>query len=304
MIARGSNAGTLLTVWGAGGSAPTGDPRRCGFGGDTVCFELRRLDTDDPPLVIDLGSAATNLGADLARRAKAEGGPIRAEVLIGHLHLDHVIGLPFFGPIYMPGSCIGLRCAILPDPEELADRLARFAAPPFFPVEPMAMDTVRCAEFDGSKPFELAGFTITSTPLNHPGGCGGFRIDGPDGSVCVIGDHEHGDPDADARVAKLAEGASLMLYDGAFDDAEYDRYRGWGHSTWQAGLDLAAAASVGRTLIYHHQPEHSDDTLAAIDARVRARSGRAALARQNMRVLLRDGAAQVLDVNPTAAAAC
>jgi phosphoribosyl 1,2-cyclic phosphodiesterase len=303
VTAGAPSEGTLLTVWGAGGSAPTGDPRRCGFGGDTVCFELRRLGGEHPPLVIDLGSAAMNLGVDLARRAKASGKPIRAEVLIGHLHLDHVIGLPFFGPIYMPESRIGLRCAILPDPEELADRLAHFAAPPFFPVEPMSMDTVSCARFDCAAPFELGGFKVSSTPLNHPGGCGGFRIDGPDGAVCVIGDHEHGDSETDARVAALVEGAALMLYDGAYDDDEYDRYRGWGHSTWQAGLELAEAASVGRTLIYHHQPEHADDMLSAIDARVRARSNHAALARQNMQVLLRGGVAQVLD-GGAAAAAC
>lgn len=302
MTAGIASEGTLLTVWGAGGSAPTGDPRRCGYGGDTVCFEMRRLDGQHPPLVIDMGSAATNLGADLARRAKASGGSIRAEVLFGHLHLDHVIGLPFFGPIYMPGSRIRLRCAIMPDPEELACKLTKFAAPPFFPVEPMSMDTVSCVAFDTGIPVEIAGFKVTTTMLNHPGGCGGFRIESPDGAVCVVGDHEHGDAEIDARVADMVEGAALMLYDGAFDDAEYDRYRGWGHSTWQEGLKLAAAAEVGRTLIYHHPPEHSDEVLAAIDARMRARSCFAALARQNMQVLLRGGVAQVLDAGAVAAA--
>ena len=281
--------GTLLTIWGAGGSAPTGHPSRCRFGGDTVCFELRRLGEDAPPLIIDLGSAASRLGFDLSRRAEEAGTPIRAEVLLGHLHLDHVIGLPFFSPLYIPGSEIRLHCGLIRDAAEFTCRMERFAAPPFFPVEPLRLDTVGYESFGMEARFELAGFEIVTTPLNHPGGCAGFRITSPDGSVCVVGDHEHGDPAADARVRTLTEGATLMLYDGAFDAAEYVRYEGWGHSTWQAGLELAELSGVGRTLIYHHQPEHCDAFLGEIDDRVSAQSDRAALARQNMSVLLRDG---------------
>ncbi len=81
----------------------------------------------------------------------------------------------------------------------------------------------------------------------------------------MIGDHEHGDPETDASIREAVDGAALMLYDGAYDDDEYANYIGWGHSTWQTGVDLGHAAGVGQTLIYHHQPEHSDKKLEELD---------------------------------------
>ncbi len=259
-----------------------------------MCFEMRRLGRDEPPLIIDLGSAASNLGSDLVARAEALRMPVRAEVLIGHLHLDHVIGLPFFSPLYIPGSRIRLHCGIVKSADALLEVLSTFAAPPFFPVHPMDMDTLRFAHFEPESRFRLVGFDVTATRMNHPGGCCGFRIESPHGTVCIVGDHEHGEPAADARVAALTRDADVMLYDGAYDDREYPRFQGWGHSTWQAGLDLAAASGVGRTLIYHHQPEHSDRKLRELDALVASQAPSARLARQNMRVLLRDGRSEIL----------
>ncbi|TYO88898.1 MBL fold metallo-hydrolase [Oceanicella actignis] len=295
MTAARIDRGTLFTIWGAGGSAPTGDPRRSRFGGDTICFEVRRLDEAAPPLVIDLGSASLNLGADLARRAAAAGRPIAAEILLSHLHLDHVIGLPFFGPFYTPGAQLRLHCGVVDSAWDLQDKLSRFAAPPFFPVHPLQMETVRYARFDPTRPFELCGMRITPGLSHHPGGCCAFRIEGPDGAIAIIGDHEHGDPEADARMAELARGADLLLYDGAYDDDDFARRRGWGHSTWQHGADFAREAGAGRALIYHHQPEHSDDELDAIEARLRRRLPVAAMARQNMRILIGPEGARVLD---------
>ncbi|MEM6743648.1 MAG: MBL fold metallo-hydrolase, partial [Pseudomonadota bacterium] len=93
----------------------------------------------------------------------------------------------------------------------------------------------------------------------------------------------------DAIVREQVAGADLMIFDATYDDENYEAHVGWGHSTWQKGVALAKAAGVGRVLMHHHQPEHDDATLDARDARIRAASDRAGLARQGQVLMLKDG---------------
>jgi phosphoribosyl 1,2-cyclic phosphodiesterase len=277
-----SRGGFLLRVWGAGGSAPTGRAERARYGGDTVCFEIRRETPGAIPLIVDLGTGARDLGRVLSREAAAAGRPAEAEILLSHLHLDHIMGAPFFGPLYDPDSRLQVHFGLSADPAYARKALSCYAAPPFFPVEPLRMGTPAFFAFRPGAAFQAAGLTIVALPLNHPGGCCGFRIEGPEGAVCIIGDHEHGEPEIDAGVRRAAEGAALLLYDATYDEAEYRRRHGWGHSTWEAGLAVARDAHVGETLLYHHQPEFADDDLARRDAAIQAAASNARLARQGM----------------------
>ncbi|MGM0584160.1 MAG: MBL fold metallo-hydrolase [Pseudomonadota bacterium] len=281
--------GLLLRIWGAGGSAPTGRTERAHYGGDTVCFEIRREAPGATPLIIDLGTGARDLGRALTAEAEADNQPPRAEILISHLHLDHIVGAPFFGPFYDSEAELRLRCGLEGD---VARRSLRcFAAPPFFPVRPLEMGAARWGAFRPGEPFEAAGLTVTPIRLNHPGGCCGFRVEGPEGALVIVGDHEHGDPQIDAEVTRAAAGAALMLYDGTYDEYEYVHRHGWGHSTWEMGAEIARAAGVGETLFYHHQPELSDAELARRDEQVQD-ACRGRLARQGMVWRIRDGKAR------------
>ena len=292
MSAPASSAqGVRLTIWGAGGSAPCGRGARARFGGDTVCFEIRRETPGALPLVIDLGSGARDLGRVLKAEAHAAGRAPEAEILLSHLHLDHIIGAPFFGPFYDRDSRIRIRCGLSPDPDLARSTLMAFAAPPLFPVEPMEMGKPDWGVFRPGETFEAAGFEVTAVALNHPGGCCGFRIETGEGAICIIGDHEHGDPAVDAEVATLVRGAAVMLYDAAYDDADYERFRGWGHSTWRVGGTLARAAGVGLAIFHHHPPELDDDALSAREADLRQVFPHARLARQDMTVRLAGGEA-------------
>ncbi len=138
-------SGTRMTIWGAGGSAPTGRSDRARFGGDTVCFEFRR--GDGVPLVIDLGSGARDLGNALVAEAKAAGRPAEVEVLLTHLHLDHVIGLPFFAPLYDSESRVTIRSSAYKTGEELERLLNVLAGPPLFPVRPLQNGSARFESF-------------------------------------------------------------------------------------------------------------------------------------------------------------
>jgi phosphoribosyl 1,2-cyclic phosphodiesterase len=126
------------------------------------------------------------------------------EVLLSHLHLDHIMGAPFFEPFYRADAQVTLHCGLFDDAEAFAARMKGLIAPPWFPVEPLKMAAARFAALPVRAPFEAAGFTVTAVPLHHPGGCMGFRIEGPDWSVAIIGDHEHGRPDTDAAARDLA----------------------------------------------------------------------------------------------------
>jgi len=291
--AGGMTGGMRLTIWGAGGSAATGDPSRARWGGDTVCFELRRAGSD-VPLILDMGSGARQLGRALSAEAAAKGRPARAEVLLSHFHLDHVIGLPFFGPLYDAEAQVTLRSGLVGTPAELERVLSTLASSPLFPIRPLDMGAARYRCFEPGKSFEAAGFEVTPFETCHPGGCMGFRVACEDGVVVLVGDHEHGDPDADARVEEMVAGADLMLFDATYDDESYERHRGWGHSTWQKGVELAARAGVGRTLLHHHQPEFDDDAMDARHAEIQATAPNVWLARQGRSVQLKAGATMEL----------
>ena len=288
-MSAGPAGGFDLRIWGCGGSVPVGRADRLRFGGDTTCFELRRLGPDAVPLIVDLGSGARDLGAALAAEASAEGRTVRAEVVFSHFHLDHVVGMPFFAPLYDPTAEVTLRAGLVPDGRALSEVLGALAAPPLFPVRPLETGAARFEIFRPGEPFAAAGFEVTPLACTHPGGAFGFRIACPAGVVCVIGDHEHGVPKVDEGLAEAVAGADLMIYDATYETADYEAHRGWGHSTWQVGLALAEAAGVRRTLFHHHPPEMDDDALEARDADVRAASNGAGLARQGMRLRIGGG---------------
>ena len=278
--------GIQLKIWGPGGSAPVGYRERQVFGGDTICFEFHADGPDSPSLILDLGTGARLLGAKIQEDQKRLDGPGEYDVLFSHLHLDHVIGLPFFPPLFTPGAKVRIHCGVVEDSKGLFNRLRTLASPPYFPIQPLEWGAASFNTFDPKAKFELAGFKITSIPMNHPGGCCGFRLEGENGVIAVVGDHEHGNEEIDEYIAKVIKGADLLLYDGCFDEEQYDKHVGWGHSTWRKGLEFAEAAGIGSVIIYHHLPEHDDKRLAEIETRMQKEAPHALIARQEMMAVI------------------
>src|SRR5262249_50429390 len=97
--------------------------------------------------------------------------------------------------------------------------------------------------------------TLRTLPLNHPGGCTGYRLDFGDKSIAYVTDTEHKPGILDRNVLDLARGADLMIYDANYTEEEFPRYVGWGHSTWQQGVRLADAADVETLVLFHHDPK-------------------------------------------------
>ena len=259
--------------WGVRGSVSASGPRFAGFGGHTPCIEIRcgtRL------IIIDAGTGLSALGTELADDAPAE-----IDILLSHLHLDHVGGLPFFQPALSGHRLLRTYCGNL-DGESADEALNRLFSPPLFPV---TLDELPCRfehiGFRAGDTLRLAdGLAVRTHPLQHPGGATGFRIEHKGRSVCYISDIEHGPSWPPSGLVEFVAGTDLLIYDGMFSEAEYCSCIGWGHSTWQKGLDLAKAATVKGLAIFHLHPAHSDEHLRAVEAAVKAEMPGAFVARE------------------------
>jgi phosphoribosyl 1,2-cyclic phosphodiesterase len=272
-----------VRFWGVRGSIASPGPLTQGVGGNTSCVEVR---TRDGVFVFDAGTGLRDLGNDLLRR-----GVTSATVLLSHFHWDHIQGLPFFVPAYVPGFDLkvlggthdgaGIRAALESQmktpgfPVSFADLSAR-----------VELGQVRSKEW-----VELApNVRIKSLKLNHPGGSFGYRLECDGTSVVYATDTEHY-ACVDPELVKLGQGADLLIYDAQYTPEEYAGTRGpsrvgWGHSTYVAAAEIARAADVGQLALFHHDPSRSDAQVAEIETLARRHFARTQAAREGETVVL------------------
>lgn len=265
-----------IRFWGTRGSTPVPGSHTLRYGGESTCFEVR---AGDALVVIDCGSGARNLGAALM-----EADPRSLDLLFTHIHLDHICGLPFFKPAFDPRFRVTAWAGHFSNGDCLADAVGRFMMPPVFPVSADLLKAVSYRDFPAGStlPRDNDGLVIRTTRLNHPGGACGYRFDFGGQSICILTDHEHGNPEIDAELVNFAAGADIMVCDTTFTDAEYPEFKGWGHSTWQQALKLAEKAGVRTPVLFHHSPGRSDDDLDEIAGQAEAAYPGAVVARQGM----------------------
>ncbi|WP_208997047.1 MBL fold metallo-hydrolase [Roseibium denhamense] len=227
------------------------------YGGETACFELR---AGNALVLIDCGSGARNLGLEICK-----GTPQTFDLLFTHTHLDHICGLPFFKPAYDPNYAVTAWAGHFQDGTELIDIVSRIMSPPIFPVAAKTLKAVEFRSFTAGEQIPRDDdLVIKTTRLNHPGGACGYRFEYKGKAICIITDHEHGDPEIDAALPEFVANADVMIYDAMFTDDEYEIYKGWGHSTWKKAVQLAKIANVKTPVLFHHDPRRTDDELDEI----------------------------------------
>lgn len=270
-----------IKFWGVRGSIASPGPETAGVGGNTSCVEVR---AGKSTIVLDAGTGIRRLGEGLLKE-----GPVSVSLLLSHLHWDHIQGLPFFVPAYLPGArleIVGAHGGVM----GVRDALAHQMTAPVFPVRLDDLGAeIACREVEGGRAFRLGPggeVEVRTARLNHPGGVLAYRIDFDGKSLVYATDTEHGEG-VDPDLRALAEGCDVLVYDSQYTPDEYrgegGRSKvGWGHSTYVAGCELARAAGVGTYVLFHHDPTRSDAGVADLEKRARALFPSAVAAREGM----------------------
>jgi phosphoribosyl 1,2-cyclic phosphodiesterase/GAF domain-containing protein len=267
-----------VRFWGTRGSIPKPGPAYVRYGGNTSCVEVRTA--SGVLILLDCGTGAHPLGQALLAEPN---GPRRGHVFISHTHWDHIQGLPFLAPLFVPDfewDIYGPRGVGLSIRETLAGQM-QYA---YFPIESEQFAAkVRYHDLvEGS--FEIDDVHISTHYMNHPALTLGYRIEADGATVVYATDHEPHSPALargerpphtpdELRYAAFVDGADLLIHDGQYTLSEFDQYRGWGHSPVEFAVDLAASGGVRRLALFHHDPLRDD---VAVDRLVQLARERAA----------------------------
>lgn len=247
-----------IRIHGTRGSYPTSSKDYEYYGGATSCIEVIY---EQERIILDAGTGIINLNEDDYYRKR------RINILLTHLHMDHIQGLAFFQPLFNSenevyiwgpkGGNTGLRL-----------RLNRYLSPPLFP---LPLRDVPCnltiKEFPDD-PFKIGSFQISADYVSHPGPTVGFRVECEGKKFAYIPDHE-------PMIGKLelyqeqkwisgielAQGADLLIHDAQYGNEEYLKKAGWGHSTLQHAAQFSERAKVDKLLLFHHDPAHNDQMI-------------------------------------------
>ena len=260
-----------LRFWGTLGSIPSPGSATVKYGGNTPCVEVR---TDTNWLVIlDAGTGIRELGRSLMAWSNGAGefranGNIAADIFLTHAHWDHIQGIPFFAPIFQPGNHFtiwGSKALETSIDRVIRDQMSPVVFPVSFEELSARIDFREIAEERCSGD----GYEVTAFAVQHPGGALGYRFSGSkesDKSFVYISDNElaahetyKSRPDWRGRLVEFIRGARLLVHDATYTAEEYQRHRGWGHSTYEEAVALALEAGVEELVLFHHRPERSDD---------------------------------------------
>jgi phosphoribosyl 1,2-cyclic phosphodiesterase len=257
-----------VTLWGTRGSLAAPGPETNRYGGNTSCVEVQA--DDGTRLVLDAGTGIRRLGEAMDRDTK------RVDLLLTHLHMDHIQGLGFFDPLFWEG----LEVHLWGPPSTTLDlraRLGRYLSPPLFPVHLRDLPCrLTLHDVVALGRFSIGPFEVTASLVCHPGPTVGYRIECDGASVVYLPDHEpalgvrHFPEESDwTSGMALARGADLLIHDAQYSNGEYRQHVGWGHSTLEHAAAFASAAGVKTLVPFHHDPAHSDEILDRLIADLR-----------------------------------
>jgi len=247
-----------IRFWGTRGSIPTPGPNTVRYGGNTACVEVR--DSRGALLVLDAGTGLRELGVAMVNGNGPR--PFSVDLLLSHLHWDHIQGIPFFRPAYDPKS----RMRIVGPKQQsrtMKDLLGLGMDDPFFPVDiddlPVQLEIGEMHDGDEQ---HFGPYRVRAASIWHPAPALAYRVEADGRSLVYATDTEDPFSGKPNPVIPLAMGADTLIHDAQFLPSDFKAT--WGHSTIDAALDVATKAEVKRVVLYHHDPERSDDALDRI----------------------------------------
>jgi phosphoribosyl 1,2-cyclic phosphodiesterase len=212
----------------------------------------------NPCLILDGGTGLIALQRTLMEGSCGQGvGEL--PVVLSHYHWDHLIGIPFFDPIFIQGNRLTFYSASVEALRTSIERLFTSVSSPLKTVQNLAADVAYC-QLDPNGTL-VSDFEVLVVPNLHPGGSHSYRLQYGAHAIVYTTDHEAGDPQVDRRLIELARGAQLWILDAFFTAQERPDHNGWGHSSYLEAVEFALAAGVETAVLFHHHPRHADAVL-------------------------------------------
>lgn len=265
-----------LRFWGVRGSIPSPGPKTVRYGGNTTCLEVW---TDDGELIIlDAGTGIFPLAQTLLGKM-----PVHAHIFNTHSHWDHIQGLPFFIPLFVPGNQVTIYGASDPisgnSIEEILQAQLQYR---FFPIRECELNAqIEYVSLKEGESVSIGNALVTPVLMNHPVVNFGYRIDDGGKSLFFTGDHEPSyniyEPEddeyamyqtlieqKDGSILERVRGVDVLVADSSYTEAEYPAKKGWGHGTFDTCIQMAENTKVSQLFLTHHEPTRDDAALEAV----------------------------------------
>jgi ribonuclease BN (tRNA processing enzyme) len=255
------------------------------FGGNTACLEIR---ADNRLIIIDLGTGVKPLGDWMAKNSGKS--PMDMDVFITHTHWDHIMGFPMFIPLFIPSTTMRIRGPVSYNDDSLASIIGDQLSYRYWPVRHSELASK--IEYEELKETTIdmgRELKLTTKYLNHPILCLGYRFEYKGKTIVTAYDHEPfrnlfptdpADPsyseeaalegeaaakEENERILRFYSGADILVHDAQYSAAEFEKHRGWGHSSYEYAIDAAVKAGVKKLILFHHDPNRTDKQLQALE---------------------------------------
>ncbi|WP_458408037.1 MBL fold metallo-hydrolase [Anaerotignum sp.] len=264
-----------LTVLGCRGSMPVSDKNFLKYGGATSSFLLQ---AGGENILFDAGTGilkSTTLLEDVAE----------SHLLISHMHMDHIMGLAFWRPLFTKGKQVHIygekRNGLM-----IKEQIADFLKAPYWPVGiELFQGVADYHDITAGESFSIGDVTVKTMRSNHPNEGTLYRVEWDGKAVVYALDFEHSE-EASEKLAAFAKDADVLIYDSTYSPETYLQKKGWGHSTWVEGLKLKEAAGVKTLLLAHHEIDNNDEMLDSLQAKLTALDKDVYLAKEGMGIAL------------------
>ena len=240
-----------FTVLGTRGSVPVEGKDYSIYGGATSCYQVR---AGNEEIYLDAGSGIVT--------AKISANT-NISILFSHMHMDHVLGLPFFSALSQKDRSVDMYSE-KSSGLDLKSAIDHLIAPPFWPVK-IEQYPANVRFHDVQKKFSIGEVEIETMSGNHPGGTTIYRLNYKSKSIVYVTDFEHSSEEKCEELIRFSADCDLLTYDAQYTNEEYNRFRGFGHSTVEFGLKIAEKARVKRILFVHHAPNRTDKDLLQME---------------------------------------